>query len=137
MSELFSNLLQEDKLLHKDLSYRLVGMAMKVHRELGRGFLERVYENAMAILLRKENISFQQQFPLKVYFEGETVGDYFADMIVEEKIIIEFKSAENLSPAHNAQAVNYLRATGLELAIIINFGRDSLQYERVVNYRKS
>lgn len=115
MSELLSNLLQEEKLLHKDLSYKLVGMAMRVHRELGRGFLERVYENAMAILLRKENIPFQQQFPLKVYFEDEIVGDYFADMIVEEKIILEFKSAENLSPAYKAQAVNYLRATGLEL----------------------
>lgn len=136
MSELLSNLLQEDKLLHKDLSYRLVGMAMKVHRELGRGFLERVYENAMAILLRKESLSFQQQFPLKVYFEGQIVGDYFADMIVENKIILEFKSAENLSPAYKAQAVNYLRATGLELAIIINFGQDSLQYERIVNYKK-
>ncbi len=135
MSELLSNLLQEDRLLHKDLSYKVVGLAMKVHRELGSGFLERVYENAMAILLRKESLNFHLQYPLKVYFEGEIVGDYFADMIVEDKIILEFKVADGISTAHKAQAINYLRATGMHLAIIINFGRDSLQHERVINYK--
>ncbi len=137
MSELLKNLLQEeDKLLHKELSYKTVGLAMKVHSSLGGGFLERVYENALAVLLRKEGINFKQQYPLKVYFEGEVVGEYLADIIIEEKVILELKVSEAITPVHKAQAINYLKATKLQLAIILNFGKQSLQYERVVNYSK-
>ena len=86
MSELLNSLLQEDdKLLHRELSYRIVGLAMKVHNSLGGGFLERVYENAMAVSLRKASIAFQQQYPLKVHFENEVVGEYLADIIVDRK----------------------------------------------------
>ncbi len=135
MSELLKNLLQEeDKLLYKELSYKIVGLAMNVHSGLGGGFLERVYENALAVLMRRQMLNFQQQYPLKVYFEGEVIGEYFADIIVEKKIILELKVAEAITPVHKAQAINYLKATKLQLAIILNFGKQSLQYERVVNY---
>jgi GxxExxY protein len=137
MPELLKNLLQEDdKLLHKELSYKVIGLAMKVHRELGGGFLERVYENALAVLLRKESLNFDQQYPLKVYFENEIVGEYVADIILDRKIIIELKVAESITSIHKAQAINYLKATKLQLAIILNFGKQSLQHERVVNFQK-
>jgi GxxExxY protein len=87
-------------------------------------------------LLRKEFLDFYQQFPLKVYFEGEVVGEYVADILVEQKIIIELKVADAIMPIHKAQAINYLKATKLQLAIILNFGKQSLQHERVVNYLK-
>jgi GxxExxY protein len=137
MADLLNNLLQEeDKLLHKELSYKIIGLAMKVHNTLGGGFLERVYENALVLLLRKEMIIFKQQHPLKIYFENEIVGDYVTDIIVDEKIIVELKVAEAITSIHKAQAINYLKATGLQLAIILNFGKQSLQHERIVNFTK-
>ena len=118
---------------HKDLSYKIVGLAMDVHRKLGAGFLEKVYENALMILLRRENIKAVQQFPIKVYFEDEIVGEYIADILIEESIILELKAVETLSGVHRAQTVNYLKATKLKVAYLINFGKQSLEYERFVN----
>ena len=122
-----------DKIIHRELSYKVVGMAMQVHRKLGYGFLEKVYENALMILLRREAIRARQQFPVRVYFEGEDVGFYRADIVVDGKIVIEVKAAEGLIDAHRAQTLNYLRATDLRLAILLNFGREKLQYQRLVH----
>jgi GxxExxY protein len=105
---------------------------MKVHRQLGYGFLEKVYENALMVLFRREGIQAQQQAPVTVYFEGEEVGKYVADVLVEDKIILELKSVEILADAHRAQALNYLKATGLRLAILLNFAKQKLEYERLV-----
>jgi len=105
---------------------------MQVHKELGFGFLEKVYENALMILLRKEDIPAQQQCPVSVYFQDVMVGDYFADILVDNKIILELKSCEKIINAHRAQALNYLRATKMRLAIIINFGKEKLEFERLV-----
>jgi len=121
-----------DKIIYKELSYRIVGLAMEGHRKLGYGFLEKVYENALMVLFRREGIEAKQQSPIKVYFEDEIVGDYFADILVEDKIIIELKAAENISSAHIAQTLNYLKATGLRLAIILNFGKEKLESKRIV-----
>jgi GxxExxY protein len=122
-----------NKLIYKDLSYKIIGLAMEVHSKLGYGFLEKVYERAMMILFKRDRINAEAQVPIKVFFEGEVVGDYYADILVEHKIILELKVVERITPAHKAQACNYLKATGLKLAIIINFGKEKLEYVRVVN----
>ena len=122
----------KEKILYKDTSYKIVGLAMEVHSKLGYGFLEKVYENAMMVLFRRESISAKQQAPITVYFDGEIVGDYYADILVEDKIILELKALEKITDAHRAQTLNYLKATGLQLAILLNFGKQRLEYERFV-----
>ena len=120
------------EIIYKDLSYKIVGLAMQVYNTLGYGFLEKVYENALMVLLRKKGLKAEQQVPLTVYFEGEIVGDYYADIVVEDKIILELKSVEKIIDIHRAQALNYLKATGYRLAILLNFGKEKLEYERIV-----
>ena len=124
---------KEEKILHKDLSYKIIGLAMEVHTKLGYGFLEKVYENAMMVLLRREGIHAKQQAPITVYFDGKVVGDYYADILVEDKIILELKAIEKITDVHRAQTLNYLKATGLHLAILLNFGKEKLKYERLVH----
>ena len=125
------NIIAED-ILYKELSYQIVGLAMQVHRELGFGFSEKVYENALMMLLRQERLPALQQAPLSVYFRGEVVGDYYADIVIENKIILELKSVDRIIDAHRSQVLNYLKATGLQLAIILNFGKNKLEYESLV-----
>lgn len=122
----------EKQILYKDLSYKTVGMGMQIHNELGFGFLEKVYENALMVLLENEGIPAKQQAAIPVHFHGAVVGDYYADILIDEKIILELKCAEKIIDAHRAQALNYLKATGLKLAIILNFGKERLEYERFV-----
>ena len=104
---------------------------MQVHKELGHGFLEKVYENAMMVMFRRNGVRAVQQAPIVVRFFEEVIGDYFADILVEEKIILELKSVEKIINAHKAQTLNYLKATGFHLAIILNFGKEKLEYERI------
>ena len=120
------------ELIYKDLSYRIVGLAMQVHRELGPGFLEKVYENALMVLFRNEQIQAEQQSPIKVFFQNEIVGNYIADILVDDKIILELKTVKKITDVHKAQALNYLKATGLHLAIIFNFHSQGLEYERII-----
>jgi GxxExxY protein len=115
------------------LSYQIIGMAMDIHNRLGSGFLDKVYENAMMVLLNRAGIKAEQQAPIKVYFDGAVVGDYYADILVENKIILELKVADRLTDVNRAQTLNYLKATGLRLAILINFGKQRLESERYVN----
>jgi len=122
----------EDEILYKDLAYKIVGLAMRVHRKLGYGFLEKVYENALMVLFRREGIEAKQQAPITVYFEEEVVGNYYADILVEDKVILEIKSVEKIIDAHIAQSLNYLKATGLRLAIILNFSKEKLEYKRII-----
>ena len=121
----------KEKILYKDLSYNIIGLAMQVHRELGPGFLEKVYENSMIVLFRKEKIPANKQAPIVIYFESKIVGHYVADILVDEKIILELKCVEMINNAHRAQALNYLKATGKRLAIILNFAKIKLEYERL------
>lgn len=114
------------------MSFKIVGLAMQVHNTLGFGFLEKIYENSLMVLLKREGITAKQQAPITVYFEGENVGEYFADILIEDKIVLELKSGEKIVDAHRAQTLNYLKATGLNLAIILNFGKERLEYERLV-----
>ncbi len=122
----------EEKILYKDLSYKIVGLAIQVRKELGFGFLEKVYENALMVLLEENGIEAKQQFPIKVSFHGRIVGDYIADILVENQIILELKAQDKIIEVHKAQTLNYLRATGLRLAILLNFGKDTLEHERLV-----
>ena len=123
----------EKNILYKDLSYKIIGLAMEVHSKLGYGFLEKVYENSMMLLFRREGIEAKQQAPIKVYFDGEVVGEFFADILVEDKVILELKVLDKIIDVHIAQALNYLKAIGLGLAIILNFGKKKLEYERLIN----
>ena len=122
----------EEKILYKDLSYKIVGLAIQVRKELGFGFLEKVYENALMILLEENDIEAKQQFPIKVSFHGRIVGDYIADILVQNQIILELKAQDRIIDIHKAQTLNYLRATNLRLAILLNFGKDRLESERLV-----
>jgi GxxExxY protein len=123
--------------LYPELSYKIIGLAMRVHNKLGCGFLEKVYENALVILLRREGLRVEQQASIKVYFEGEIVGEFVADILVEGKIILELKAVEKLTSVHRAQAINYLKATGIQLALLLNFGGKSLEHERILNETSS
>ena len=120
------------EILYKELSYRLVGAAMEVHRILGPGFLEAVYQAALAQEFSLRGFRFEQFKKLPVTYKGVLVGDYVADMVVEDKIILELKGVSVLHPKHEAQALNYLTATGFRLALLLNFGADSLQNKRVL-----
>jgi GxxExxY protein len=122
----------EDKIIHRDLSYKIVGLAIQVRRELGYGFLEKVYENALMVLFEENGISAEQQVPIKVNFHGREIGSYVADILVEDSIIIELKAIEMISKYEKAQTLNYLKASGLKLALILNFGKEGLTHERLV-----
>lgn len=124
--------MSEEKILHKDLSYRIVGLAMQVHTELGFGFFEKVYENAMKIAFSENGIFAEQQFPIEVTFHGQVVGDYKADILVERQVILELKSHTSIAEVHKIQTLNYLKATNLKLALLLNFGKRELEYKRLV-----
>ena len=122
----------DNNLLHSDLTERIIGCAYSVYSSLGSGFLEKVYENALAIKLRKTGLKLEQQSPLKIYFEDELVGEYFADLLVDGKIILELKAVTELSKIHEVQLVNYLKATGIRVGLLINFGEKIKIIRRVV-----
>jgi len=124
------------EILYKELSYAIVGAAMEVHRLLGPGFLEAIYQAALAHELSLRAIPFEQHFKLPVTYKGLALGDYEADFVVEKKIILELKAMQSLNSKHEAQAVHYLAATGLQLAILLNFGADSLEYRRVIREKR-
>jgi GxxExxY protein len=129
--------MQNDKLLHADVTDRILRAFYHVYNTLGYGFLEKVYENALRKTLDKWGIEVAQQVPIKVYFEGEEVGEYFADLVVADCVIIELKAAEGLASAHEAQLLNYLKATNIEVGLLLNFG-EKPQFRRKVfaNERK-
>ncbi len=110
----------------------VIGRAYKVGNALGAGFLEKVYENAITIELHKAGLQFRQQYPLKVFYDGECVGEYIADLLVADHLIVEFKALQRLEKVHMAQCLNYLKGTGLRIGLVINFG-PSVEVKRVVN----
>jgi GxxExxY protein len=116
---------------HQELAGRVIAAAYAVHKELGYGFLEKLYKNALAIQLEEAGHKCACEVPLRVLYHGRTVGEYYADMIVENKIIVEVKAISRLDTVHEVQLVNYLRATGLTVGLLINFGR-SVEVKRRV-----
>lgn len=115
------------------ITERIIGAAYAVGSTLGSGFLEKVYENALAHECRKRNCAVDQQFPLKVWYDGIIVGEFFADLLVEQSILVELKAVKALDQIHLAQCKNYLRATDLRVCLLINFGGESVEVRRVVN----
>jgi len=113
----------KESLIHKDLSEKIIISFLKVYNTLGFGFLEKVYENALSIELKNEGLKVVNQFPTHVYYSNKKVGDYFADLLVEEKIIIELKAVETLAKEHECQLINYLKATKFEVGLLLNFGK--------------
>lgn len=121
-----------EKIVFKEESYEIVGAAIRVWKSLGHGFLEKVYENALAIELRNRECRVEQQKPIKVYYEGHVVGDYLADIVVNDSILLEIKCAKAIADKHVAQTLNYLKATGIRLGVILNFGPEGLEHKRLV-----
>lgn len=109
--------------LHQELSSNIISCFYKVYNTLGFGFLEKVYENALLIELTKSGLFVERQKPIKVHYEEKIVGEYFADIMVENKIILELKAAESLIEEHELQLINYLKATDIELGLLLNFGK--------------
>ncbi len=122
----------DKNIIYKELSYKITGLALEVHNELGCGFLEKVYENAMMTLLDREKIPARQQAPADVYFQGKVIGQYFADILVDNKLILELKTVDAITNVHTAQVLNYLRATGIKLGLILNFAKPNFEYKRLV-----
>ena len=122
------------EILYKEESYKIIGACMKVHRELGSGFLEAVYDEALKKEFMKSEIPFKSQVKLKVFYEGEQLKKYYiADFICYDKIILEIKSINQVPVVFYAQIKNYLTATKMELGMLINFGQSSLTYKRIIN----
>ncbi len=120
-------------MLHEELTGKILEASFEVIRELGAGFLEGVYQNALLVALRQKGIKAEPRVPLLVRFRGEVVGEYFADLLVECKVIVELKAVKALAPEHQAQVINYLKATGIEVGLLINFGNPKLEYRRLHN----
>jgi GxxExxY protein len=115
----------------QDLTSKIINCAYTVHNTLGFGFLEAVYQNALLIELKKSGLRAEKEKKIQVYYENHLVGDYVADIIVENKVILELKSVKEFHDAHSVQLINYLKATGIEVGLLINFG-ESVQVKRKV-----
>ena len=112
-------------MLHGELTNKIIGAFYKVYNTLGHGFLEKVYENSLKIELRRLGLKVEQQKNIKVNYEGYEVGEYFADLIVNDDVIIELKAAQSICEEHEAQLLNYLRATDKEVGLLFNFGKEA------------
>jgi len=119
-------------LLLGNVSYEILSAAFEVHNILGGGFLEKVYENAMAVELMSRGINVEAQKDIQVYYKGSLVGTYIAALLVKGDVIVELKSVEILTKVHEAQLLNYLKATGKQLGLLINFGKSKVEHKRFV-----
>jgi GxxExxY protein len=122
---------------HKELTEKIIKIFYRVYNRLGYGFLEKVYENAMMIEFRKEGIPAVSQFAIRVFYEDETIGEYYADIFVDNKVIVEVKAARRLAKENEAQLLNYLKATDIEVGLLLNFGpKPELKRKAFDNLRK-
>lgn len=124
--------MSESALSDEQLTYRINGCVYEVYRQLGHGFLEKVYENALACELALAGLRVEAQKPLAVYYKGAPVGDYQIDLLVEGRVLLELKAQEKLHPAHEAQLLNYLRASGVRIGLLINFAYPKAEIRRFV-----
>ena len=116
--------------LHGDLTHDIIGAAMEVHRVLGHGFLEAVYEQALAIVFDDLGISYERQKQIVVSYKKRVAGNYVADFVVDDRVIVELKAVKKLTEAHKAQLINYLKSTHIRLGLFFNFGEPSLKFTR-------
>ena len=115
-----------------DITYAINGAVFEVNKVLGPGFLEKVYENALLIELRERGLKAENRIPIKVFYKNKVVGEYIADILVEEKVILELKTVDRLEKIHEAQILNYLKATGLQIGLLINFTHPKAEIKRMV-----
>lgn len=127
-----------ETLIHSEITGKIIKAFFKVYNTLGYGFLEKVYENALILELEEMGLNAVKQHPIKVFYNGKEIGEYFADIIVENSVIIELKAVDKLADIHEAQLLNYLKATNIEVGLLLNFGTKA-EYKRKVfnNNRKS
>jgi len=116
---------------HQDITSQIINAAHTVHNTLGYGFLEKVYHNALVIELKKKNLTVESEKSYNVYYENKMAGEFFADIVVDKKVIVEIKATDKYVPLFEAQLLNYLKASGLEVGLILNFG-PSVQVKRMV-----
>jgi GxxExxY protein len=128
---------QDTTLKHGEITGMVIGCAFDVMAELGAGFLESVYEKALTLAIRQKGLTVSVQHPIKVMFRGECVGDFFTDLLVANKVVVELKAVTALTPVHQAQVINYLNATGIEVGLLINFGNPKLEYKRFTRSKGS
>ena len=130
--------IKDGRFLHKRLSDAILKIYYEVYNTLGYGFLEKVYQNAMCLELKNQGYNVEAQKQIKVYYKGIVVGEYYADLIIDETIILELKACECLMDAHKAQLINYLKATNIEVGLLLNFG-ETPEFKRFIytNNRKS
>lgn len=129
--------MSEQDLLYKDLTRGIIGAAMEVHKILRSGFLESVYEEALAIEMNLQNIPFEKQMPVDVLYKGKVAKQFLCDFIIDKKVVVEIKAIKKLTDNEISQVLNYLRATGLELGLLINFGGNSLEFKRIIKTGKN
>jgi len=122
---------------YKELTHNIIGAAMEVHKVLGNGFQEVIYQRALAIELEERNIGFSREHEMSIQYKGHDIGTRRVDFFVEDKIMVEIKAVINLEDVHLAQAMNYVEAYNLDIDLLINFGAKSLQFKRVHNNKKS
>jgi GxxExxY protein len=125
----------DNSLQHQDvneITKKIIGCAYQVSNTLGIGFVEKVYENALAHVIHKSGLTVVQQHPIKVIFDGINVGDFYVDLFVEDRVLVELKAVSTLVNDHTAQALNYLRASGLEVCLLINFGKPKVEIKRLL-----
>ena len=116
-----------------ELTEKVIGCAFTVSNALGCGFLEKVYENALVHEVRKQGLEIWQQSPIPVRYDGIVVGDYIADLIIEQKLLVEIKAARGIDEVHHAQCINYLKATGYKACLLMNFARPKVEIKRIVH----
>ncbi len=126
----------ESNLKFGSITEAIIGCAFEVINELGVGFLESVYEKALAIALQEKGLKVLCQHPIQVHFRDRVVGDFYADIFVEHKVIVELKAGKAMAPEHQAQIINYLKATGIEVGLLINFGSPRLEYKRFTRNKR-
>ncbi len=124
---------KEQKIIHKELSYEIVGAALEVHKNLGPGFTENIYEEAFCRELRLRGIPFQRQMPVEIGYKGETIGKYQLDLLVDDKVVVELKAISQMIEQFEYQLYAYLKATKKRVGVLINFGKRSLEHKRIVN----
>ena len=127
------NYLKRNDLLYPELSFQIIGCAFEVHNELGFGFKENIYQKALALSLKEKKLTFKEQAHYQIKFKDQVIANRYFDFIVDEKIVVEIKKDDKFSKANIDQTIEYLKASNLKLAILINFGKEGVVYKRLIN----
>ena len=123
------------ELIFKELTHQVIGCAMEVHRVLGPGFQEYIYQRALVIEMKTAGIKFEEEFELSIFFKGERIGLRRVDFLIDKKVLLEIKARSEIENSHLAQAINYIEASNIDTGLLVNFGAASLQFKRIHNKR--